>query len=178
MHGIAVAIWSTVRSPTARSSSHRRSRWMPRKPHCKATPAYVHWQKEINDSEVVDQRKTLFRLAAAWPDDARRGQFRRFDHPAWHYVNFALTPGQPLTDVLQTEPFHGQPRDTLRSNLTIYEDPKASISDCAVALSWVLHLSGDITQPLHVTALAAGCSRAPTVRRELKHGAIPHLRGF
>lgn len=41
----------------------------------------------------------------------------------------------------------------LRSNLTLYRDAKASKADRAVALSWVLHLTGDITQPLHVTAL-------------------------
>ena len=73
-----------------------------------AHPSYAHWQKEISDSEGVDQRKALFMLAAAWLDDVRRGQFKRFDHPDWHYVNFAFTPGQPLTDVLQTEPFQGQ----------------------------------------------------------------------
>ena len=68
-------------------------------------------------------------------------------------VNFAYTPGQPLVDVLQTAPFNGKLLEALASNLASYKDTTASSADRAVALSWVLHLAGDLTQPLHVTAL-------------------------
>ena len=118
------------------------------------TRAFAHWQKEINDGDAVDPRKALLMLAAARSDDVRRGQFKRFDRPDWRYVNFGFTPGQPLTDVLQTEPFHGQLLDALQSNLTIYKDPKASVADRAVALSWVLHLTGNITQLSTISVFA------------------------
>ena len=92
-------------------------------------------------------------LAGAFPDDARIGRFKQLDRPNWHYVNFRYTPNQPLTDVMAAAPFNGKLLDALESNLRIYRDSKADAADRAVALSWILHLTGDITQPLHVTAL-------------------------
>ena len=119
----------------------------------KAHPACDKWDRDLLDSPTVDRNKALFMLAAAFPDDARIGQFKRFDRPDWHYVNFRYTPSQPLTDVMTTAPFNGKLLDALQANLRIYRDSKAGAADRAVALSWVLHLTGDITQPLHVTAL-------------------------
>lgn len=116
-------------------------------------PAYAHWQSELSDHTEVDRGEALFMLAAAWPDDVRRGQFKRFDQPTWHYVNFAYTPGKPLADVLGSEPFNGQLLSQLLANLSLYRDRNNAPALRAVALSWVLHLGGDITQPLHVTAL-------------------------
>lgn len=119
----------------------------------KSHPAYEKWDRELLDSPTVDPKKALFMLAAAFPDDARTGQFKRFDRPDWHYVNFRYTPNQPLTDVMATAPFNGKLLDALELNLRVYRDSNADAADRAVALSWVLHLTGDITQPLHVTAL-------------------------
>ena len=119
-------------------------------------PAFSHWQKELDESAVTDKRKALFMLAAAFPDDVRRGQFKRFDHPDWHYVNFRYSPTEPQTDVARAEPFNGKLMDMLQSSLATYKEGKTATADRAVALSWVLHLSGDLTQPLHVTALVNG----------------------
>ena len=119
----------------------------------KAHPACEKWDGDLLDSPTIDRNKALFMLAAAFPDDARIGQFKKFDRPSWHYVNFRYTPNQPLTDVMATAPFNGKPLDALEANLRMYRDSKADVADRAVALSWILHLTGDITQPLHVTAL-------------------------
>ena len=116
-------------------------------------PAFSKWQSDLGDSPTVDRTKALLMLAAAFADDARIGQWKRFDKPNWHYVNFKYTPGQPLVDVLKTEPFNGKLLQALSANLTTYGDTSASLADRALAVSWVLHLAGDITQPLHVTAL-------------------------
>lgn len=116
-------------------------------------PAFVHWQNEIADNPGVDRGEALFMLAAAWPDDVRRGQFKRFDRPDWHYVNFAYTPGKAPVDVFGSEPFNWQLLGQLVANLALYRDAKNTPALRAVALSWVLHLAGDLTQPLHVTAM-------------------------
>lgn len=119
----------------------------------KAHPAMAKWERELEDAPTVDRNRALFMLAAAFPDDARIGQFKRFDRPDWHYVNFRYTPTLPLTDVLKTPAFNGKLLDALQTNLLVYRDTRADAADRAVALSWVLHLTGDITQPLHVTAM-------------------------
>ncbi len=118
-----------------------------------AHPAFTAWQNELADNPAVDRGEALFMLAAAWPDDVRRGQFKRFDRPDWHYVNFAYTPGKPTANVLASAPFNGQLLDQLVANVGVYRDTKNAPALRAVALSWTLHLAGDLTQPLHVTAL-------------------------
>ena len=119
----------------------------------KEHPSFSKWERDLDDAPAIDRSKALLMLAAAFPDDARIGQFKRYDRPNWHYVNFAYTPGQPLVDVQQTAPFNGKLLEALASNLATYKDTTASPADRAVALSWVLHLAADLTQPLHVTAL-------------------------
>src|SRR6202021_3878931 len=43
--------------------------------------------------------------------------------------------------------------EALTKNVADLKDPKVSASDKAVALCWILHLCGDIHQPLHATEL-------------------------
>jgi hypothetical protein len=90
----------------------------------------------------------LFMLAARWPDDVRDDP--RYHRPVWHYVNIPFRPGRadqgevpPGENVLTA---FAQQRATLR-------DPDARDADRAVALCWVLHLVGDVHQPLHTTTL-------------------------
>ena len=98
-------------------------------------PAFSKWQSDLGDSPTVDRTKALLMLAAAFADDARIGQWKRFDKPNWHYVNFKYTPGQPLVDVLKTEPFNGKLLQALSANLTTYGDTSASLADRALAVS-------------------------------------------
>ncbi|MEW6282532.1 MAG: S1/P1 nuclease, partial [Candidatus Eremiobacterota bacterium] len=86
--------------------------------------------------------------ASVWPDRIReRGD--RLSHATWHYVNLPYAVG--------VEP----PRPTSQENVVwaiehnrrILFDPGRSDRERAVALSWVLHLVGDVHQPLHA------CSR-------------------
>ena len=80
-------------------------------------PAFSKWQSDLEDSPTVDRKKALLMLAAAFADDARIGQWKRFDKPNWHYVNFKYTPGQPPVDVLKTEPFNGKLLEALSAIL-------------------------------------------------------------
>jgi hypothetical protein len=41
----------------------------------------------------------------------------------------------------------------LKGNLAIWRDPAAAPGDKAVALCWILHLAGDLDEPLHTVAL-------------------------
>jgi hypothetical protein len=84
--------------------------------------------------------------AARWPDDIRKGMF---DHPTWHYAS------RPLLDL--HHPPAAPPRDAVSGsaieafalNLGVLRDVRAPLPDRAIALCWVMHLVGDIHQPLH-----------------------------
>ncbi|MCX6212867.1 S1/P1 nuclease [Spirosoma sp.] len=109
------------------------------------------WAGKLNDPSLStdDQNQYLFMLAARWPDDVRGNQY---DHPTWHCVNYIYTPEQGVarTDtVLSTDEnilqAYEQNRQILRSN--------APDSAKAIALCWLFHLTGDVHQPLHTSAL-------------------------
>ena len=120
----------------------------------KQHPDYAaRWAEKLNDPALSgDERdEYLFMLAARWPDDIR-GKDNPYDHPTWHYVNFIYAPDQGIVrsdstlatgeNILQA---YEQNQQVLRSN--------APDSAKAIALCWLFHLTGDVTMPLHTTAL-------------------------
>ena len=92
-----------------------------------------------------DQRALrVFMEMARWPDDIRKGEY---DHPTWHYAS------RPLVDPRHPPPGRPEPAgsaaEAFALNLSVARDTRAPAADRAVALCWILHLAGDIHQPLH-----------------------------
>lgn len=124
------------------------------------------------DLPAHEQPRWVFRQAAAWPDVARDyreddpKRYRAFNHSTWHYVNFPLWfdgdaqsrfEGQ-LTTNLSLDPNEGNSDrwnapQAVASNIRIIADPGAAAADRALALSWLLHVVGDLHQPLHTVAI-------------------------
>jgi len=96
-----------------------------------------------------DRYKWLMMVAARWPDDVRRGP-AGYSHPTWHYVDFPITPPGDLTVGPQPEPPNAL--TSLVGQLHVIKDDNPA-ADKAVAICWVLHLVGDIHQPLHCVSL-------------------------
>jgi hypothetical protein len=115
-------------------------------------PGYqTRWSAKLNDPSLSDDDRNqyLFMLAARWPDDVR-GEV--YDHPTWHYVNYIYAPeqGTARTDtVLSTDENILQAYETNRQILR----SNAPDSAKAIALCWLFHLTGDVHQPLHASAL-------------------------
>jgi S1/P1 Nuclease len=108
------------------------------------------WRKKVEGVPPGEQDELLFMLAARWPDDIRRNP--NYDHPKWHYINFAFVPdGQPES-VRALPPDSDNILEGFQLNLRVAQGQSAE-SDKAVALCWIFHLVGDIHQPLHATAL-------------------------
>ncbi len=113
-------------------------------------PAYAaRWLPLITAHGAADHDIALFMYAARWPDDTRDEP--QYDHPTWHYTNFPVLiagdttrPPAAITGDVVTETAH---------NLSVLRDPDALDADKAIAIAWVLHLVGDIHQPLHATNL-------------------------
>jgi hypothetical protein len=98
----------------------------------------------------MDLGMFVFMRASTWPDEIRR-QHERYDHPHWHYVDYPLVPPAfpmkpgptPTDDALYGI---GQSEEALA-------DKDTSPELRAVYLSYLIHLIGDLHQPLHCASL-------------------------
>jgi hypothetical protein len=106
---------------------------------------------------AVDDRE-LFERAATWPDVVRDEAFperhEKYHHSNWHYTNFYWeedASGQPR-DVNRLQPQDVNVVERLHALERSVADPGRDASLRAVDLAWILHLGGDIHQPLHSSA--------------------------
>ena len=100
--------------------------------------ARAHVREILGGAESLDE-------AANWPDEMRSapGDFWQKTATPWHYVTVngvVYDHAPPEGDALQA-------LDHFRS---VLRDPKASLADKQLALRFVVHLVGDLHQPLHV----------------------------
>lgn len=123
-----------------------------------------------------DEEKLRWTLgqAAVWPDLVRgldEEERIRHDRPQWHYIDGAWLRGsglqgnlyvgvEPRPDIAGTRATGStDERDidnvllALDYNLARFNDVSQPAAARAVALCWLLHLAGDIHQPLHSGAL-------------------------
>lgn len=87
------------------------------------------------------RERALFEWLARWPDDIRGGPE---DFPKWHYelrVVSGRTWAWPWTN--------GTASDGFAYNYAMLANGCAAPADRAKAIGWLLHIVGDIQQPLH-----------------------------
>jgi hypothetical protein len=115
----------------------------------KSHPEYGKWERPFQGNTSLDLATYAFMRASTWPDEIRR-HHSKFDHPHWHYINYPLRP--PL---FQNQ-FGPTPRDDILYGIEqcekILSDTKAPAEERAVYLSWLIHLIGDLHQPLHCSS--------------------------
>lgn len=117
-------------------------------------PAYSEWRddyQQLGSSPPVPFPAYAFFRAANWPDQVRDTPA---DRPTWHYVNFPLKP--PNTLNTNTTIGDGVLLTQIGNNLArVASQPTTNAKKVqrAIALSWILHLIGDLHQPLHTAAL-------------------------
>lgn len=145
--------------------------------------AHPRWQQDFLAAipDFVDQSNTqalnqwLLGQAAYWPDIARGlpdDERRRYNRPSWHYTDGAWMRGAtqvqgnvyvdltPFADIpgelaarIDSEDDVSNVVTAIDYNTRLLFDSSVSAPDRAVALCWVLHLIGDIHQPLHAGSL-------------------------
>jgi len=109
------------------------------------------------DSRPLDARqRELFMIASTWPDIVRDRKFpnryQRYHRGNWHYINTFWKRENGKIVMLDV-----QDVDAGRATEKLYEfekaiaDPALSESDRAIAIAWILHIVGDIHQPLHAS---------------------------
>lgn len=100
--------------------------------------ARAHIKEILGSAESLDE-------AANWPDEMRSAptQFWQKTATPWHYVT--------LNGVLYDHvPSEGDALEALQRYTATLRDPNASLADKQLALRFVVHLVGDLHQPLHV----------------------------
>lgn len=113
-----------------------------------------------SDSRPLAVREQEFFLrASTWADVMRDGKFpvrrEKYHKSSWHYINFfweQSMPGGAPKDRTDMKPEPENVVARLQYLQSFLADTTQEQSQRAIALAWVLHLVGDIHQPLHTSA--------------------------
>ena len=109
-------------------------------------------------------KEWVFRRASTWPDIARgipAKEQDKYHHGSWHYINYSIFLDAKVNTkfVNRKTKWQGDFNNklniiqALKGNIEVLTKHGATKQQKAIALSWVLHLTGDAHQPLHSTAL-------------------------
>jgi len=100
--------------------------------------ARAHVREILGQGESLDE-------AANWPDEMRSdpAQFWQKTSTPWHYVTV-----NGIT--YDHAPSEGDALEALTHFKRVLQDPKANLADKQLALRFVIHIVGDLHQPLHV----------------------------
>jgi len=100
--------------------------------------ARAHVREILGGAESLDE-------AANWPDEMRSdpAPFWQKTATPWHYVTLNGI-------VYDHAPPQGDALEALTHFRSVLQDPKASLADKQLALRFIVHLVGDLHQPLHV----------------------------
>ena len=107
------------------------------------------------DATEKERAKRMFIEGARWADDTK-GTIH--DRPTWHTARWAIVADNaPPEAKAAAEARKGRPAgqaiEALIMNYAMLSSPETNPVERASALSWLLHLVGDIHQPLHVSDL-------------------------
>ena len=116
-----------------------------------AHPQMSEWRKHLDFAPPGGEDCFLFMRASTWPDEINKDKGNPYAHPAWHYIDYPLQPPDfPFKAGLAPE---DNAVFAITHNAQILRDPAASAEARAAALSWLIHLVGDLHQPLHCAEL-------------------------
>jgi hypothetical protein len=103
------------------------------------------------------RQRELFMIAATWADIVRdrkfKERFEKYHKSNWHYTDFfwrQQANGKP--EIIGDVADGGKALEKLYDFEKVLRDSSESNEEKAIALAWVLHLGGDIHQPLHTSA--------------------------
>ena len=107
------------------------------------------------EAKGAERTRRMFLECARWADDHK---FRPSDRLTWHTARWAVVAKDASPNVKAAAAArHGKPAgqaiEALELNFGTVANPESPPAERALALCWVLHIMGDIHQPLHVSDL-------------------------
>ncbi len=153
--------------------------------------------RDVATGDQAKQDRWIFWQAACWPDIARGGPY---DRPWWHFINVPVyvdkNDRRALADKLPFNqsfkyPTSGDPADynvvqAIAYSRATIADKSAGPDAKALAYCWLVHLVGDLHQPLHSCALVSvnqfpkgdrGGNQIPLTRGNNLHSLWDNLLG-
>lgn len=116
----------------------------------KTHPDYAKWQSAYHTNASFDIFAYVFMRSSAWPDEIRRAG-NKYDHPNWHFIDYPL---RPPGFAFEPGP---KPEDDVLYGVAqcekVLSDTNANSELRAASLSFLVHLVGDMHQPLHCASL-------------------------
>ena len=109
------------------------------------------WEPRLAEKRAEDRDLYLFTMAARWPDDARDDP--KFHHFNWHFINLPYKPVGEPKGIRTPEPEANNILRAYQQNLDILKKQTSTPSERSMALAWLMHLVGDVHQPLHTATL-------------------------
>ena len=130
----------------------------------------------VRVGDEATQARWLFGQAAVWPDLTRNLDEEtqiRYNRPNWHWIDGAwirgsATQGNVYVGAEPLQSIHGEALGPIEDeadvsnivlaieyNRDVLQDRLSTSAQKAVALCWLMHLIGDIHQPLHSGALVS-----------------------
>ncbi len=109
----------------------------------------------LQDSRSDAAKKLdLFMIAGTWADIVRdkkfKNRFAKYHHGTWHYLDtFWRETNGKVEVVTELKSDEENSLERIYTFDKMLRDNSVSDEDKAVALAWILHLVGDIHQPLH-----------------------------
>jgi hypothetical protein len=129
----------------------------------------AHMPEAVADGSDAELANWIFQQASIWPDilrDIEENERAKYHRSSWHYINMPVYLEDSDEQKLAGKLRHNMSLDfspplrqnlniiqALKGNLLVWNDVDASDADKAIALCWILHLVGDMHQPLHTVAL-------------------------
>ncbi len=112
----------------------------------------------MQDSRSTEARKReLFLIDSTWADIVRDKRFKsryaKYHHGTWHYLDtFWREENGKVELVPELKSADENAIERLYTFDKVLSNPSAPDEEKAVALAWIMHLIGDIHQPLHDSA--------------------------
>ena len=145
----AYIAWQRM-SPSARENVIRILRAAPEDSHLGAF--YMGYGPESDEWK----RLAYFMLVSTWADIVRDRAFenrqKKYSKSNWHYDDTFWKQVNGKAEILTGFEEGGVAVDKLAEFDKLIRDPAASDADKAIAIAWIMHLTGDIHQPLHTSA--------------------------
>jgi hypothetical protein len=121
-----------------------------------------------------DQDLFLFAFSATWPDYVWKikltspKDFQKYFHGGWHVIGEPISLDPAQQDTMPVIPHSTSTdlnslniRDALPLVTKDLSDSSLSPGERAVALCWVLHLTGDLHEPCHAASMISNRFKAP-----------------
>jgi osmotically-inducible protein OsmY len=112
----------------------------------------------LQDSRsATAKQRELFMITSTWADIVRNKDFKnryaKYHHGTWHYLD---TFWREVNGKVELVPELESDKENAIERLFVFDkmlrDSSAGDADKAIALAWILHIGGDIHQPLHDSA--------------------------